>query len=296
MKWKYSSLSSKIFDIFNYLFIGLLTLSCILPIWHILVVSFSDKAASSANLVKLWPIGFHTMAYQRVFQNAGFLHSFLVSVERVIVGTAINIFLICITAYPLSRESEELKGRNVLMWILIIPMLLSGGLIPTYLVIRDTGLLNSFWSLIIPGAVPIFSVIMMMNFFRALPKSLYEAAMIDGANHLTILLKIFIPISMASIATLSLFSMVGHWNDWFSGIIYLNDVKNWPLQSFLRQMLVPSFTMEQLNFTDVESLKLLSDRNFRAAQLFISIIPIMCVYPFLQKYFVVGIVLGSVKE
>lgn len=296
MNNRYTSVSSRVFDIFNYIFIGMLTLSCILPIWHILAVSLSDKAASSANLVKLWPVGFHTMAYQRVLENAGFLHSFLVSVERVLAGTAINIILICITAYPLSREPEELKGRNTLMWVLIFPMLLSGGLIPAYLVVRDTGLLNSFWSLIIPGAVPVFSVIMMMNFFRSLPKSLYEAAMIDGAGHLTILFKIFIPISMASIATLSLFSMVGHWNDWFTGIIYLSDVGKWPLQSFLRQMLLPSFTTEQLNYADIESFKYLSDRNFRAAQLFISIIPIMCVYPFLQKYFVVGIVLGSVKE
>ena len=296
MKANYNSLSSKIFDTINYIFIGLLTISCILPILNLLAVSLSDKASTSANMVTFWPIGFHTTAYQRVLQNTGFLRSFLVSVKRVFVGTSINILIICITAYPLSREQNELKGRNLFMWLLVFPMLFSGGLIPTYLVIRDTRLLDSFWSLIIPGAVPIFSVIMMMNFFRSVPKSLYEAAMIDGANHLIILAKIFIPVSMTSIATLSLFSMVGHWNDWFSGIIYLSDTKQWPLQSFLRQMLLPSFTTEQLNISDIESLKLLSDRNFRAAQLFISIIPIICVYPFLQKYFVTGIVMGSVKE
>lgn len=289
------SVGSKTFDVFNYIFLGLLALSCLIPIIHIIAVSFSDKAATSANLVTLWPVGFHTLAYQRVFSSLDFIRAFFVSVERVIVGVSVNMFIICVTAYPLSKKSSQLKGRNILIWLLVFPMLFKGGLIPTYLVVRDVGLLNSFWALIWPGAVPIFSIILMMNFYRSLPKSLPEAAMIDGAGHFNILFKIFIPLSKPGIATLALFEAVGHWNEWFMGMIYLNDQAKFPLQTYLRQMLLPSFAEGKITASDIEYIKTLSDKNFTAAQLVIAIIPILCIYPFVQKYFVKGLVIGSVK-
>jgi putative aldouronate transport system permease protein len=149
--------------------------------------------------------------------------------------------------------------------------------------------------MIIPTALPIFSTIILMNFFRQLPKSLREAALLDGASHFVILFRIYIPVSLASIATLVLFSMVGHWNEWFYPIIYLPDSHMWPLQAYLRKMMIPEAIQKNLTKSDLELLKYLSDKNFKSAQLFVAMIPIICVYPFLQKYFVKGLVIGSVK-
>jgi putative aldouronate transport system permease protein len=289
------TLGARSFDVFNYIFLAALALTCMLPMIHILAVSFSESSAAAANQVKFLPVGFHTVAYEQVLKSKGFWSAFLVSTARVVAGASLNMLLIFLLAYPLSKEPEEFKGRNVFMWLLFFPMLFNGGLIPTFLLVRNLRLINSFWSLILPGAVPIFSVIILMNFFRRLPKSLYEAALIDGAGHFTVLFKIYLPLSMASIATLTLFSMVGHWNEWFSGLIYMNNSTRWPLQTFLRQLLV-NVDYSRITKDDLANLEKLSDRSFKAAQIFIATFPILCVYPFLQKHFVKGIVLGSVKE
>lgn len=292
---QYKTLGSRIFDTFNLLFLGVLALTCILPVVHVFAVSFSDKAASLANLVTFWPIGFNTANYEQVFASDGFVRAFGVSITRAVLGTVINMLGIIITAYPLAREPEELKGRSIIIWILLVPMMFSGGLIPFFLLIRDIHLYGNFWVLILPGAIPLWSAIMMMNFFRGLPKGLYESAMIDGAGHFTILFKIFVPLSMASVATLSLFAVVGHWNEWFSGMVFLNNRKMWPLQTYLRQLVI-NIDVKNINVDNMKLLALVSDRSFRCAQIFIATLPILCVYPFLQKHFVKGIVLGSVKE
>ncbi|WP_199563415.1 MULTISPECIES: carbohydrate ABC transporter permease [unclassified Oceanispirochaeta] len=296
MMIKSKAVSSIIFDILNYLFLALLALSCILPIIHILAVSFSNKSASAANMVRFLPVGFHVRAYSKVLNTPLFLKSFGIAGLRVFAGLFVNLFFICLTAYPLAKENREMKGRNFFAWLVFIPMLFSGGLIPTYLQVRNLGLIDSFWSLILPTAVPMFSIIILMNFFRGIPKSLTEAAQIEGAGHLTVLWKIYLPISKASIATLALFSIIGHWNEWFSGLIYINDSTKWPLQTYLRQILLPSALSGNLTFDDVENLKYLSDKNFKAAQVFISMVPILLIYPYLQRYFISGMTLGSVKE
>ncbi len=277
--------SAIVFNVINYTFLAILALSCILPVVHVLALSLSDKAACSANQVKFLPVGFHLRAYEKIIKNADFLRSFWIAVLRVIIGTTLNMVIICLTAYPLSREVKDFRWRNLFAWFVFIPMLITGGLIPTYLQVRN-----------LPTAVPMFSVIIMMNFFRGISNSLVEAAQIEGAGHMTILLKIFIPVSTSAMATLSLFAIVGHWNEWFQGLIYINDNAKWPLQTYLRQILLPSALEGSLTKDKIQDLKYLSNVNFKSAQIFVSMIPILLIYPFLQKYFVTGLTLGSVKE
>jgi putative aldouronate transport system permease protein len=279
----------------NYFILACLGLSCLLPFVNLLAISLSSSAATTANLVTLWPIGFQIDCYKMVFASGAFMNALNVSLLRVIVGTAINLFFIIITAYPLSKEAREMKGRNVIMWFYVFPMMFSGGLIPYFLVVNQAGLINKFWVLVIPGAVEVFSIIMMMNFFRSLNKSISESAMMDGAGHLRILTTIYVPLSMPSIATLALFAMVGHWNDWFSGLIFLNDMRKWPLQTYLRQQLI-TLDLRLIKPDDIKALVKLSNRSLKAAQLIVATVPILCVYPFLQRYFVKGITVGSVKE
>ncbi len=289
------SLGSRMFDLINILILTILGLSCVLPFVNLLAISLSSSAAATANIVSFWPVGFQLEGYALVFKSGAFIHAFGVSVLRVLAGTTLNLLFITLTAYPLSKEASELKGRNVIMWFYVVPMMFSGGLIPFFLVVQQLKLVDSFWVLVIPGAVPLFSVIMMMNYFRGINKNIYESAMIDGAGHFRILVQIYLPLSLPSLATLALFAMVGHWNEWFSGLIFLNDMNKWPLQTYLRQQLV-SIDTRNLRADDIDLLLKLSNRSLKAAQLFVATVPILCVYPFLQKYFVTGITLGSVKE
>lgn len=289
------SVGTYLFTFFNLTVMALLALICLLPIWHVAAVSLSDKSAAAAGTVRLWPIGLHGMAYREIFKNQSFIRSFLISVFRVIIGTSLNMLLVILAAYPLSHGANELKGRGVLIWLFFFPMLFGGGLIPTYLLMRDLHLLGNIWSLVINGGLlPIFNVIILMNFFRELPSSLGESAKIDGADHFTVLLRIYIPLSMASLATLTLFSMVGYWNEWFQALIYLSDSTMYPLQTRLQQMVI-SIRIENLSKEELELLSRLDNRSFKAAQIIVSTVPILCVYPFLQKYFVTGITLGAVK-
>lgn len=285
----------KIFAVVNYLVMTLLALICLLPLLHVLAVSLSDSASASANLVQFWPKGFNTASYEMVFSNQTFLNSFVISVVRTLLGTAINLAMVILAAYPLSKEESELKGRNVLIWFFTLPMLISGGLIPTFLLIKQLNLIDNLWALILPGCVPTFYVIMMMNFFRSISKSLSESASIDGASEFVIMTRIMLPLAMASIATITLFSMVNHWNEWFGGMIYMNSSEKWPLQTLLRQML-KSVDATMFSSADLMKIKQLSSRSFQSAQIIFATVPILLVYPFMQRYFISGLTIGSVKE
>jgi len=293
----YMSVSRRLFLVFNYLLLASLSVVCFMPLLHLAAVSLSNKGPAAANLVRFWPIGLNTESYQLIMNTPRFLSAFQVSVLRVLAGTLVNMILITLTAYVLSREPHDLKGRNFLMWYFVVPTLFSGGLIPTYLMIRNVGLLDSFWALVIPGAVPLWNVIMMMNFFRNLPRSLYEAAMLDGATHPKILAYVFIPISLPSIATITLFSMVGHWNSWFDGMIYINNPDYQPLQTYIRNIVTRGLDIQLLaregNFRALETV---SNETLKAAQVFVATLPILVAYPFLQRYFVTGITIGAIKE
>ena len=291
---KSKTIGGKTADILIYLTVIFMTMCCLFPLLNMVAISFSDKAAASANMVGLVPVDFTTAAYKTLLGESQFWVSFWISIKRVFLGTIINMILTILLAYPLSKSKREFKGHDVYMYIVIFAMLFSGGMIPIYLTIKSYGLLNSIWALILPGAVPVFNVILLMNFFKGVPKSLEEAAAIDGASMLTILLKIYLPISMPALATIILFCIVNHWNDFFSGLVYMNKTSMYPLQTYIQQL---SVDMSQI--TDPEQLKRfaqVSNKTLDAAKIVVSTIPLLIIYPFLQKYFVSGIVIGAVKE
>jgi len=277
----------------NGIALALLAVACLFPLVHVLAISFSAGPAVSAGKVILWPVDFTTSAYDFALSRPAFRSAFVVSVQRVILGTVVNMVLTVLVAYPLSKENDVFPMRTVYTWFFIVTMLVSGGLIPLYMVVRWTGLLDSIWALVLPVAVPVFNVVLLMNFFRGLPKELEEAAFVDGASHWEVLFRIYLPLSMPAIATLTLFSFVMHWNSWFDGLIFMNSPDNYPLQSYL-QTLVIGQDLSQFSM-DPKLLQLVSNDTFKAAQIFIGALPILVLYPFLQRYFVKGIVLGSVK-
>jgi len=289
------SISRKLFIGFNVLFLSAVMVLGIVPFIHLLAVSLSSNTAAMAAEVKLWPVGFSLEAYRYLGQKIEFIRSLGVSVQRVLLGTAINMILVVLTAYPLSKSVEQFRMRTLYVWFFAITMFFGGGLIPTYIIIKETGLLNSIWALILPGALNVWYTVMMLNFFRGIPKELEEAATIDGANHLSVLWRIYLPVSLPSIATIVLFTMVGHWNSWFDGILYMNSPEKYPLQSYLSTLVV-SINKQAITLDDIKRLEAISEKTLRMAQIFLGALPIMLVYPFLQKYFVKGITVGSVKE
>ncbi|UVI29435.1 carbohydrate ABC transporter permease [Paenibacillus spongiae] len=292
---QYMTPGRRLFVIVNYAFLILLSLLCLLPLIHVLALSFSSSAAATAGYVKFWPVEFTTNSYQFVLKKPEFLASVWVSVKRVVLGTLVNMVLTVLLAYPLSKEVKAFRMRTIYVWFFFLTMLFGGGLIPWYMVIKETGLLNTIWALIIPGAVPVFNVILLLNFFRGLPKELEEASFIDGAGHWTTMWKIFVPLSLPALATITLFAMVGHWNSWFDGLILMNSPDNYPLQSYLQTVVIRR-DLSLVSQSSLADLANVSDRTSKAAQIFMGALPILLVYPFLQRFFMKGIVLGSVKE
>ncbi len=283
------------FVAFNYIFLALMAAVCLLPLIHVLAVSFSSSQAAAAGYVKLWPVQFTLRSYEFVSGKKEFLDSLLITLERVGIGVSLNMLLTVLIAYPLSKETSAFRSRTLYAWIFVFTILFSGGLIPLYMIVKDTMIMDSIWALVLPGAVPVFNVILMLNFFRGLPKELEEAAYIDGAGHLTVLWKIYIPLSMASLATVTLFSTVGHWNSWFDGLIFMNSPTDYPLQSYLQTVVI----QQDLSLFSVKSMERFSeinDQTAKSAQIFLGALPILLLYPFLQRFFIKGIVLGSVKE
>ena len=293
---QYRSTARTIFNICNYAFLMLVGFTCLLPFIHILAVSFSSSAAVAAGKVNFWPVEFTLFSYEFALKGGKFFRALGISIIRVIVGAGLNLVMMVITAYPLSKTKAQVAGRNIYMAYFIVTMLINGGLIPTYLVIVKAGLKNSLLALILPGALPVYNMIILMNFMRSLPEEIEEAARIDGATPIQILIKILLPVLKPALATVGLFCIVGHWNDWFGGMIYMNDPQKYPLQTYLQTLLQNFEQMMQKSGTDyTKLLSMMNASTGRAAQLFLGAIPIMCVYPFLQKYFTKGLVIGSVK-
>ena len=288
------SIGRRVFLIFNYTFLIGLGMLCLLPIVHILAVSLSSKAAATAGLVKLWPVDFTWSSYEYVLQKPQFLKSIGITLQRVVLGTAVNMLFTLLIAYPLSKEVRQFSFRTVYAWFFVFTTLFGGGLIPTYMTVRDTGLLDTIWALVLPGAVPVFNVILLLNFFRGLPKELEESCFIDGGSYWTSLWRIHAPLSLPAMATVTLFTIVGHWNAWFDGLIYINSPEGYPLSTYLQTVIVQE-NLTQINPDQAKTIANVSNRTFKAAQIFIGSLPILLIYPFLQRYFVKGIVLGSVK-
>lgn len=289
------SLGRRLFLGCNLVFLALLSLMCLMPILHILSISFSSGSAASAGKVLLWPVEFTPAAYQNVFGKPEYLRAFWVTVQRVVLGTAISMFLTILTAYPLSKETHQFGMRTFYAWIFVFTILFNGGLIPWYMTIKAVGLIDSIWALVLPGAVQVFNIILLLNFYRNLPKELEESSRIDGAGHFTTLWKIYAPLSLPALATTGLFTIVWHWNSWFDGMILMNHPDHYPLQTFLQSIII-KMDLRFLKSQDIELMQKLSDRTSKAAQIFVAAFPILVIYPVLQRFFIKGIVMGSVKE
>jgi len=293
---KLISPSRKAFIVLNYVILVLIGLTCVVPFLNLLAISFSNTGAVTAGKVFFWPIGFTTASYAFAFSNGKFFPALLISIERIALGVSVNVVLMIMAAYPLSKTKAQFRARNVLMFYFAVTMIIGGGLIPTYILVTKLGLLNSIWALVLPWALPVWTMIILMNFMRSMPQEIEEAALVDGAGVIYRLVTVLLPLLKPALATVALFCAVGHWNDWFSGLIYMQNPSRYPLQTYLQGLLLKM--EEMMRTAGIDYVRLLSQLNVRtgrAAQLFMGALPMMVLYPFLQKYFTKGLVIGSVK-
>jgi putative aldouronate transport system permease protein len=263
-----------------------------LPVWSVLAGSLTSARENLLHPFILWPREPTLDSYRYILSTNTLPRSMLVTIFITVVGTAINIFMTTLMAYPLAHP--QLRGRKVIMFFVTFTLLFSGGMIPNYLIVRATGLLNSYWALLLPGAIGTFNLILMKNFFQQIPVSLEESAKLDGANDVYILFKIILPLSMAAIATFTLFYAVGHWNTFMNALLYINDPEKWTLQVLLRQIVI----LSQGGAGDEMSMGeafVIPAQGAKMASIMFCTIPILCVYPFLQKHFVKGVMSGSIK-
>jgi len=289
--------SEYVFDIVNYAFLAALAISCVVPFINVMAVSFSDSSSAAAGKVGLWPVNFTLESYRLALAKPRFLTSMLNSLARVALGVGVNLALTVLTAYPLSKAKEAFKGRTFFSWFFVITMLVGGGMIPSYLIVTWTGLRNTIWALVLPGALPVFNMVVLLNFFRQIPHELEESAMLDGAGDLRTLVQIFLPLSLPCVATLIIFMTIGHWNDWFSGMVYMDKISKYPLATYLHNVLQrPDFDrLSQMTPEERSRMLQINPRTLLNAQITMSTLPIIMVYPFLQRYFVKGLTLGSLK-
>lgn len=291
---KYKTTENRIFDFIVTLLLFLLGLLCLLPLLHVLALSFSSKNAAVAGRVAFLPVEFTLASYEYLITDSRFFQAFLVSVCRVVLGGTLNLVCTVLMAYPLSLEKEEFPARNIYMWFTIFCMLFGAPLVPWYFVIKSTRLLNSIWALVLPTAVPVYNVILLMNFFRNQPKAIKESAKIDGINQLQMMTMMCVPLAKPALASVTLFSIVGHWNNFFDGMLLINTPSKVPLQTYIQSLAI---NMSDTSKMSTEQLiNMMSQRTFNSAKIVVATVPILIIYPFMQKYFVTGITLGSVKE
>lgn len=285
------SVSAKVFEAVVHIVMICVVLLTLLPVIHVISISFSSAAAISRGDVGLWPVEFSVSAYTAIFKSGNVPRSFLNSVYYTALGTAINMLLTTMMAYPLSRT--YLTFRKFYNVLVLITMFFSGGLIPTFLTVKNLGLYNTVWAIVLPGAISTWNLIITRTFFMGLPAELEESAQLDGANDFTIFARIILPLSKASIATIALFYGVGHWNNWFSGMIYFKNSKSYPLQTILRSIVINSEVSDEITVDEV--INSISAEGIKYSTLVVSMVPMMAVYPFIQKYFVKGVMIGSLK-
>lgn len=283
------------FLIFDYVFLTSIALICVFPLIHVLALSFSSATAAAAGRVSILPVDFSVESYLYVAGKKEFWTAFGISGLRIGLVLPLSLLITVMAAYPLSKPSRVFRARSVYTYFYLITMLFSGGLIPWYLTIKAVGLTNTIWGLVVPGLVQVFNTILLMNFIRDLPSEIEEAAFVDGAGPMTILFRIILPLMKPALATISLFIIVGNWNEWFTGIILMDTPTKYPLQSYLQSIISPESNLVLIDPKNLELLKKINERTFRAAQIFIAMFPVLVLYPFLQKYFTKGLVLGSVK-
>ncbi len=287
----------KVFLICNGAFLTLFAIVCLLPFFNLLAISLSSAEAVDAGDVGFLPINFTVDAYKYLVSSKAFFRAFGWSIYRVVSGTLVSLVVIILAAYPLSKSNQQFQGRGFYTVFFIITMFFSGGLVPTFMVITQLGMNDSILALILPTAMNAWNMVLLINFFRQVPPQMEEAAMLEGAGHMRILVSIYLPVSLPALATVTLFTAVQHWNSWFDGVIYMSP-ENMPMQSYIYNMINEINILmqgEQDEHTQ-ELLNALPGKTLRSAQIFIAMLPIMVVYPFAQKFFVKGLVMGSVKE
>ncbi|GAA0336802.1 carbohydrate ABC transporter permease [Bacillus carboniphilus] len=293
----------KVLHFFIYIFLAILGFVTLYPFWNSLVISFNAGADTALGGVTFWPREFTLDNYTIVFQDDRLLQAFFVSISRTLVGTFISIFFTALLGYGMSKR--WLIGKKYYMLFFVITMYFSGGLIPTFLLVRGLGLMDSFWVLIIPTIINVWNMIIFRTFFKELPESLEESAKLDGCSDFGVFFKIVLPISGPVIATLSLFTAVYHWNDWFTASIYISDADLLPIQTLLQQIMNSNIMSEQMmqasegNAVALErmsNLQSITTKSLTMATMMVATIPIILVYPFVQRHFVKGVLIGSLKE
>ncbi|MEI0737605.1 carbohydrate ABC transporter permease [Paenibacillus sp. JTLBN-2024] len=289
------SRGDRAFNMIVYVILGLVAVIVLYPLIFVLSASFSDPQTVLRGEMLLWPKGFNLNSYSKIFQNQDILSGYSNTLLYTTIGTLINLVMTVLGAYPLSRK--DFVGKNAVMALFVFTMFFGGGLIPTYLLIKDLGMLNTFWVMVIPNAVSIWNIIIMRTFFQqSIPYELQEAATIDGCSNIQILTRIILPLSMPIIAVMILFYAVGHWNAFFSALLYLSDKEKFPLQLILREILIQGQTSDMVKMSTESAIKQQREvEGIKYAVLVVANIPVLILYPFLQRYFVKGVMIGAIK-
>ncbi|MFL1674658.1 carbohydrate ABC transporter permease [Paenibacillus dendritiformis] len=289
------SIGEKVFDTANVVFLILFSITAVYPFLNVMSISFSTSSAANAYGLKLWPQEISLDGYRAVFANKLIWTGYYNTIFRTVLGTFLNVIFSVMCAYPLSKK--YLPHRNLFTAFIVFTMFFSGGLIPNYLLIKELGLLDSRWSLILPGLIAAFTMIIVRNYFMSLPEEVEESARIDGANDMRILFSIVLPMSMPIIATISLWYAVAHWNAWFDSLLYISDPNKAVLGNVLRKIVIEGssqFQQFDQGFNQNGQATVTPD-IIKAATIMVATVPIICVYPFVQKYFVKGVIVGSLK-
>lgn len=277
-----------------FLFILLFVLAVIYPILNVIAVSFSSYGAYSANPGMMWPHDFTLKSYETVFKDAKIWNGYGTTLFVTIVGTVLGLLLTMLTSYSLSKP--HLRGKKIIMPFILFTMFFSGGMIPSYFLMQDLHLLDSRWALILPGCLSAYNIILVKNFFESLPQSLLEAAQIDGATEVQILRIVVVPLSKPIVSVISLYLAVGYWNNYFSGILYIKSQSKWPLQLVLREMITAASTLQESTGGNLaEAGTAVPATMLQYAAIVVAMVPILCIYPFIQKYFEKGVMMGAVK-
>ena len=284
----------RIFNVFNVTVLGVVALMALYPFVYTISMSLSSAAEAMRSGLHLYPRDISMTSFEMVLANPDIVSGFVNSVLRTVAGTALTLFFTCLTAYPLARR--ELPHRGPLLFLILFTMIFSGGIVPNYLLIKNIGLIDSLWALILPHTLTAFNVIVMKNFFQSIPESLAESAKIDGASEINILARIYVPLSKPVLATIGLWTAVSHWNQWFDAMLYITNDENQVLQTFLQRIVIES-SVEMIEQGLVDpNVTQFTPETIKAATVVVTVLPMLLIYPFVQKYFVKGIMLGGVKE
>ncbi|WNR43456.1 carbohydrate ABC transporter permease [Paenibacillus roseipurpureus] len=283
------SWKDQLFEAINYTGLSLVAAVMFLPFIYIVLISFATEQEVLAKSFMLVPTAFSLTGYKYIFSTPVLLHSLGVTIGITVIGTLVNLLLTVLMAYPLARK--DLYGHRIVMLLIVFTMVFNAGIVPTFLIVKGLHLTNSYWSLILPTAISAFNLIIIRNFFMSLPDGLEESAKMDGCNDVGVLFRIVLPLSMPAIATFGLFYAVGHWNTFLSAILYMNDSSKWPIQVLLRQIVI----LSEKGLADMSEAPPPPSKIINMAVIVVSTLPILSVYPFLQKHFAKGVLVGSVK-